>query len=107
MRSLSGNINRHVKYTKDKEGEIQLTLLLLRRFLEEHLEFIVAYLYRADTLQDYLVKRMQVILQKLGKLHEDLYVEYETDVNYMLQQLHQKVAPTQAQKAKLPREWLL
>ncbi|WP_162051886.1 hypothetical protein [Pontibacter pamirensis] len=105
MRSLSGDITRHVKYTKDKEGEIQLTLLLLRRYLEEHLDFIMAYLYRADTLQDYLVKRMQVVLQKLSKLHEDLYVEYEADVNYVLQQLHQKVAPIQAQKAKLPREW--
>lgn len=105
MRYLSGDITRHVKYTKDKEGEIQLILLLLRRYLEEHLNFIVAYLYRADTLQDYLVKRMQVVLQKLSKLHEDIYVEYEADVIFIFQRLHQEVAPTQAQKARLPKEW--
>jgi len=105
MRSLNGLITRHVKYTKDKEGEIQLTLLLLRTALEKHLDFIIAYLYRADTLQDYLVKRMQFVLQKLAKLHEDLYVEYEADVNYVLQQLHSKVAILQAQKAKLPKTW--
>jgi len=105
IRGLNGLITRHVKYTKDKEGEIQLTLLLLRIALETHLDFIIAHLYRADTLQDYLVKRMQFVLQKLAKLHEDLYVEYEDDVNYILQQLHQKVAILQAQKAKLPKSW--
>ncbi|MCX2741050.1 hypothetical protein [Pontibacter anaerobius] len=105
MRAVNGMITRHVKYTKDKEGEVQLTLLLLRRFLEEHLVFIVAHLFRADTLQDYLVKRMLFVLQKLDKLHEDLYVEYEEDVNYVLQQLHGKVAIVQAQKAKMPRNW--
>ncbi|MFD2999635.1 hypothetical protein ACFS7Z_04635 [Pontibacter toksunensis] len=105
MRSLSGDITRQMKYTKDKEGEIQLTLLLLRRYLSEHIDFIIAYLYRADSLQDYMVKRMQAVLQKLRKLHEDLYIEYEDDVNYILQQLHQKVAPLQAHKAKLPKEW--
>ncbi|MBF9254209.1 hypothetical protein I2I11_12965 [Pontibacter sp. 172403-2] len=107
MRSLNSLITRHVKYTKDKEGEIQLTLLLLRLTLQTHLDFIVAHLYRADTLQDYLVKRMQFVLHKLAKLHEDLYVEYEADANYVLQQLHSKVAPLQAQKAKLPRNWPL
>ena len=105
LRALNGEITRHVKYTRDKEGEIQLTLLLLRRYLEEHLAFIVAHLYRADTLQDYLVKRTQFVLQKLSKLHEDLYIEYEADVNYILQTLHHKVAPIHAHKAKLPREW--
>lgn len=105
MRALNGVITRHVKYTKDKEGEVQLTLLLLRHSLEAHFDFIVAHLYRADTLQDYLVKRMQFVLQKLAKLHEDLYVEYEPDVNYVLQQLHGKVAPAQASKAKLPKKW--
>jgi hypothetical protein len=105
MRYLNGDISRHVKYTRDKEGEVQLSLLLLRRYLEEHLDFIVAHLYRADSLQDYLVKRMQVVLQKLSKLHEDLYVEYDTDVDYILRQLHQKVAPIHAHKAKLPKDW--
>ncbi len=105
MRALNAEITRHVKYTKDKEGEIQLTLLLLRRFLEAHHAFIVAYLYRAQTLQDYLVKRTQFVLQKLAKVHEDLYIEYEEDVNYILQQLHEHVAPQQTQKAKLPKRW--
>jgi len=105
MRTLNGDITRHVKYTKDREGEIRLSLLLLRRYLEAHLYFIVAHLYRAGSLQEYLVKRMQVVLQKLSKIHEDLYIEYEGDVNYILRQLHQKVAPIQAHSAKLPRNW--
>lgn len=105
MRSLSGEITRHVTYTKDKDGEITLTLLLLRVFVETHLDFIRAHLYRAESLQEYLVKRMQVILQKLSKMHEDMYVEYEDDVNYILEQLHQKVAPIQSNKAKLPKTW--
>ncbi|MCC9166836.1 hypothetical protein [Pontibacter harenae] len=105
LRSLNGVISRHVKYTKDKEGEVQLTLFMLRLALEEHVDFIVAHLYRAESLQDYLVKRMQVVLQKLSKLHEDFYVEHESHVNYILTQLHQKVAPLQARKAKLPKQW--
>lgn len=105
MRALNAEITRHVKYTKDKEGDIQLTLHLLRCFLEAHLGFIVTYLYRADTLQEYLVKRMQATLQKLTKMHEDLYIEYEADINYVLHELHSQVAPIQAHKAKLPKSW--
>ncbi len=105
MRTLNGLITRHVKYTRDKEGEIQLTLLLLRHHLEGHSDFIKAHLYRADTLQEYLVKRMQFVLLKLAKLHQDLYIEYATDVNYLLQQLHTSIAPAQATKAKLPHSW--
>ncbi|WP_114783193.1 hypothetical protein [Botryobacter ruber] len=104
MRSLNAEITRHVKYTKDKEGEIQLTLLLLRVFLEQHLKFIVNNLHRADTLQQYLVKRMQVVLEKLSKMHEDLYLEYEADVNYILEKLHTKVAPKRAENT-LPKHW--
>ncbi|MHA6247516.1 hypothetical protein ACXYMU_06240 [Pontibacter sp. CAU 1760] len=105
MRVLNAEITRHVKYTKDKEGEIQLTLLLLRRFLQAHHAFIVAHLYRAQTLQDYLIKRMQFVLQKLSNVHEDFYIEYAEDVNYILQQLHERIAPPQAAKAKLPKHW--
>lgn len=105
MRALNAEITRHVKYTKDNEGEIQLTLFLLHRFLEAHHAFIVAHLYRAQTLQDYLIKRMQFVLQKLSKVHEDLNIEYAEDVNYVLQQLHEHIAPPQAAKAKLPKQW--
>ncbi|WP_187261568.1 hypothetical protein [Pontibacter beigongshangensis] len=104
LRSANAEITRHVKYTKDKEGEIQLTLHMLRHCLELHTDFIVANLYRADTLQTYLVKRLQVVLQKLGKLHEDLYVEYEADVNYVLGKLHEKIAPRLAAQ-HLPKSW--
>ncbi|TXK51866.1 hypothetical protein FVR03_02730 [Pontibacter qinzhouensis] len=104
LRSLNGEITRHVKHTKDKEGEIQLTLYMLRQCLELHGAFIVTHLYRADTLQNYLIKRMEAVLQKLRKMHEDLYVEYEADVTYILKQLHEKIAPKLAKKS-LPEHW--
>ncbi|MFT2009360.1 hypothetical protein ACMA1I_11850 [Pontibacter sp. 13R65] len=104
LRALNGEITRHVKHTKDKEGEVQLTLYMLRLCLELHTDFIVTQLFRADTLQVYLVKRMQVVLGKLQKFHEDLYTDYESDINFILKQLHGKIAILQARE-KLPKSW--
>ena len=105
LRTLNGTITRHVKHTRDKQGEIHLTLYMLRSCLELHGAFIIAHLHRADSLQNYLVKRLETVLEKLSKIHQDLFVEYEADVNYLLTQLHTRIAPIHAHKAKLPKQW--
>ncbi len=105
MRSVNGMITAHVKTTKDKMGEISLTLYLLNRVYDEQMPHLATYSSRSDTLADYVAKRTQFILQKLEKLHPDYYIEFEEDVNKLLAHVHTTAPATYAKELRLPRDW--
>ena|SRR5690606_11809056 len=105
MRSLSGDISRHVKTTKDKYGEVSLNLLMLLEALENHTDFVLKNLRKAGTFQEYVVKRTETVLKNLQKLHPDLHVEFEDSLNRVLLLLHTKIAPSLAQECKLPKQF--
>ncbi len=106
QRSFSGAINRHVKITKDKYGDIQLTLLLVNMPFRDQSKILYNNQHRADTYAPYVCKKAQDIFKKLNKLDRDYYVEFEKDVNEMLRHLHQ-YPPTRSLMAEyqLPKVW--
>lgn len=81
IRSLSAEITRHVKTTKDKYGEVQLNLLMLNKTLELFNEKVIPFRPdRSRTFNEYVVKRTLKIYVLLGKLHEDYLVDFKEDL---------------------------
>jgi hypothetical protein len=81
IRDLSGQINRHVYATKDKYGEAWLNLYLLVRTLEIYGEEVKkASPARARTFSNYVVKRSLKILRLLSKMHPDLHLDFQENL---------------------------
>lgn len=106
MRSFSGELTRHVKITKDKYGEVQLNLLLINMPFRTQSKTLYDNQHRADKFADYVCKKAQTIFKKLATLDRDYYLEFEKDVNEMLQHL-QQYPPTARlmQTYGLPATW--
>jgi hypothetical protein len=105
LRSVNARITYHVKITKDAYGEVDLTLLMLNRAFEEQFAFLEVYNGRSDTLSSYVAKRTQFVLQKLQKLDPDYYVEFEQQVNLLLQRVHGHAPAVYARELHLPKKW--
>jgi len=81
LRSISGDINRHLKTTKDKYGEIQLNLLMLNKSLGLFGEKIrKAPPHKSRTFNAYVVKRAVKLVGLLRKLHEDYLLDFQEDI---------------------------
>ena len=81
LRHQSARITKHVKATKDKEGEVALNLLLLNTSLPPLLHQIKDFRRgKTVTLSKYVVQRARKILTLLDKLHPDLHVEYADEL---------------------------
>lgn len=104
MRDLSGMINHYLKVTKDKYGEVELQLDLVLKFFDNQPDFMDKYTSRGDKLAQYVAKRAETILGKLNKLHDDYRIEFERDVNRMLERVHGGVSEYYARELKLPKE---
>jgi hypothetical protein len=105
MRDLNGRITNHVKVTKDKYGEVELTLLLLNSFFDNQLTHLEHYSGKTETVSLYIAKRTEFVLNKLQKLHEDYYVEFERDINKLLARVHAYCPAYYARQLNLPKTW--
>ena len=105
LRALAGEITRHTKRTSDQEGEITLTLHMLTRTFEEQGRFLTELTVYNQTLASYVAKKTEFVLNRLAKLHPDLHVEYEDDVNKLLQHIHNSAASRSAAELNLPEVW--
>lgn len=105
MRDLNGRITNHVKITKDKYGEIELTLYLLNCFFDNQFALLEKYSSKSDTIAFYIAKRTEFILKKLPKLHEDYYMEFERDVNKLLTLVNSSAPAYYAKQMGLPESW--
>lgn len=106
MRSINGDITRHVKITKDKTGEIELTLYLLSQTFKKQEKFLEKYAYRADKFGGYVCKRADFVLKKIIKLHPDLQFDYKNEVEFVLSFLHtSKATQADAVLQKIPKDW--
>jgi hypothetical protein len=95
IRFLSGYITEHVKVTKDKFGEASLNLLMLTKLLEKNKTNITQHsLNKTKKLILAIISRTFKIITLINKLHDDLYIEFENDLNQlgqlMLQNHHVK-----------------
>ena len=106
QRAFSGAITRHLKITKDKYGEIQLMLLLVNMPFRTQSKILYDNQHRADTYAPYVCKKAQDIFKKLNRIDRDYYVEFEKDVNEMLEHLH-NYPPTRSMMTgyQLPLRW--
>lgn len=106
MRDWSGNISHHVKVTKDKFGEIELTVVLVNVVFDNYANFLQKEQKRADTFAEYVVKKADFVLKKLQKIDEDYYMDFAEEVNKMLNYIaNYSPCNAMAKELKLPKIW--
>lgn len=87
LRSANPLITEHVKVTKDKLGEVTLTVFMLNLAFDRQSEMLQKMMHRMDTFAPYVVRRMAFVFQKAEKLHEDLHLEFRGELNRLLAQI--------------------
>ncbi len=107
MRSLNASITEHVKVTKDKHGEIEMTLLLLNTAFERFWKMLNEKKQRSQTFSKYVVTRTLKVLQLLQKMHPDNDLDFRDDLNRLLSYLY-AYSPTShlAKDEKLPPHYI-
>ncbi len=109
LRTWNARITDHVQATKDRSGEVSLTVFLLAEAFRIHGKMLDATPdWRSDKLAPYIVKRLKTIIGKAEKLHEDYFIEFRSDMQELLEHIW-AFRPTQqyAKEAALPKEWNL
>ena len=82
IRYVSGDINEHVKITKDKFGEIRLNLKMLIQLLTINGERIETVPYaKAYTLCIYVIARAFKILLLIKAINEDYFLDFKEDLS--------------------------
>ena len=87
MRDFAGYVTRHAKITRDKSGEIELLLSLIDAPLRYLQPMLTADQSRADSFAKYCCRKMQVALEKLGKLKPAEQAAFRPQVNECLRLL--------------------
>jgi len=82
LRHLSGDINHHIRVTKDKYGEISLNLLMIKLTLQKEIKLDTQYDYhRVYKLCIYIIARMFKIIVMIKSMHEDLQLDFVDDLH--------------------------
>jgi len=105
MRSLSGDISQHLKITKDKYGEIELTIYLLLTFFEQQSSLLLIHNSKSDSCAEYIAKRTDSVLKKLAKFNPDYYVDFERDMQQLLNYVHSHCPKNYARQLDIPKNW--
>ena len=105
MRSLSGDIGQHVKITKDKYGDIELNLFMLNAFFDLQLNHLSVYNSKSDSCAEYIAKKTVTILKNASKLEEDYFIEFEADINKLLERVHSYCPKSYARDLKIQKTW--
>jgi hypothetical protein len=107
LRHWNARITEHVQATKDKFSEVALPVFMIRLALERHYPMIQSFPEkRSATLAPYLVRRMEQLIVKADKLHEDYHIEFRRDLNEILQMLWAfKPTARLAEKSGLAKKW--
>ncbi|WP_026994353.1 hypothetical protein [Flectobacillus major] len=105
MREINAQITKHFKITKDKYGEVELPLKLLKECFEKQLKWIEKYTSKSDSLALYVAKRTEILLKKVVKLHPDIQFDFYEDLNTLLTYLHQYASAFYAKELKIPKQF--
>lgn len=107
MRFLNARITEHVKITKDKLSEVTLTLYLLAEAFRQYFPKLQKFsAHRSQTFSENAIRRAQFAVKKAEKLHEDYHLEFQEEMQSVLDFIYQ-FPPTVplAKEAELPRRW--
>lgn len=107
MRYLNARITDHVRTTKDKLGEVTLTVLYLHQAFRRHLPMLKSFSSsRTRTFTKYVINRLKTLLPKASKLHEDYYIEFGEQLQEVLDYVY-NFEPTArvAKEVGILREW--
>jgi hypothetical protein len=88
MRTMNGRITEHVKVTKDKYGEVELTLFLLNIAFQRFLPMLNEKRQRSEKFSEYVLKRTEIMCKNLNKLHEDNYLDFKDDLTKLMKYLN-------------------
>jgi hypothetical protein len=102
IRACSGAITRHVKVTKDKYGEIELTLFLLERVLLENGDVFQTYSRKLDKLMPYFLKKVESIVKKIKGFPEDYHLDFAPALEIILDGIHTGLLAGMAKQMQLP-----
>ena len=109
LRSVSGYCTRHVRVTKDKLGEVTLMLDALYVALVNHLPRMrkrYRSYHRWHKFAAYVTKRLPTLLRRADKLHPDLWMEFEGQLNELLTLVWDTPELSgEAERQGLPRRW--
>ncbi|WP_234736793.1 hypothetical protein [Tellurirhabdus bombi] len=105
IRALNSEITHHVKITKDKYGEVDLGLYLINSFFDTQPSLLRSLNRHNEKTCAYLAKRAESILKKLQKLDPDYFIEFETEANRMLKQIHESAPGAYARQLNLPKQF--
>ncbi len=105
MRTFSGDISQHLKITKDKYGEIELTIYLLLTFFEYQSEMLRIHNSKSDSCAEYIAKKADGLMKKLSKFNSDYYVDFERDVQQLLDYIHSHCPRNYARTLDIPKQW--
>ena len=101
----SGIINEHFAVTKDKMSEVHLRLLLVSQSFVHFDKLFEPHPYgRNDKLLNYQAGRINYILGKYEKLHEDLQFEFRDELNEVLAFAHRSGMKPHMEVLGLPKE---
>lgn len=86
QRTYFAMITHHKRITGDKLGEVRLGILLIKKMVEGFSDvFNKPDLKYNFKLNEYNIKKMNLLIKSLKGLHEDYRIEFEDDMNDILQ----------------------
>ena len=105
LRSASGIINEHFLITKDNYSEIGLRLYLLQESFRRYgKNFMQKEMSSNSKLLAYKAKRIDYILKKYYKIHEDFQLDYRDDLNKVIEYAFISAIKPYAEELRLPLE---
>ncbi len=110
LRYCSGDLSRHVRVTKDKLGEVQLAVEMIHFALDDNTKAMRQRYRNAgrwEKLALWIAKRLKTIIAKADKLHPDLWLDFEGQLNEVLLMVHDTPELNRAAEAQgVPRQWV-
>jgi hypothetical protein len=109
IRSLSGEITKQVKITKDKMGEISLNLLMLQEVLKLNSPKIDMYTrVKAFKFGNYTISRVYKLLVLIQAMHEDYRADFRADLENLGELLEaNELLKNAAMQYGLDLDWLI
>lgn len=104
QRSFFALISHHKRITADKVGEVRLIVMLILKFVSYYpFVFNKADLKYNLKLNEFNLKKMILLLKNLKGIHEDYKIEFEDDINKILDFFYNGIHGDLAKNLGLPR----